>query len=186
MKRIIAFLMSLMLALSLCACTIPEVNAPTTDPTTSTIVTDPTETTPSTETTAPSTDATESTDPSTTVTEIAWDELAEKTGIDIEFEFNAETNKFVISLVWTNKLDTAAPFGTTYLLDAFQNETELGTSDMTSDEFGALLVAVDPNSAMTLTLRFDLVDNSPVTIKVGDAYTNTYFSTFTYDLTAVG
>jgi hypothetical protein len=186
MKRIIAFLMSLLLALSLCACTIPEVNAPTTDPTTSTVVTDPTETTPSTETTAPSSDATESTDPSVSVTEIAWDELAEKTGIDIEFEVNTETNKFIISLIWTNKLDTAAPFGTTYLLDAFQNETELNTSDMTSDEFGALLVAVDPNGTMTLTLRFDLVDNSPVTIKVGDAYTNTYFSTFTYDLTAVG
>lgn len=177
MKRIIAFLMSLLLALSLCACTIPEVNAPTTDPT---------ETTPSTETTAPSADATESTDPSVSVTEIAWDELAEKTGIDIEFEVNTETNKFIISLIWTNKLDTAAPFGAMYLLDAFQNETELSTSDMTSDEFGALLVAVDPNGTMTLTLRFDLVDNSPVTVKVGDAYTNIYFSTFTYDLTAVG
>lgn len=179
MKRIIAFLMSLLLALSLCACAIPEVNAPTTDPTTSTVVTDPTET-------APSTDATESTNPSVSVTEIAWDELAEKTGIDIEFEVNTETNKFIISLIWTNKLDTAVPFSATYLLDAFQNETELSTSDMTSDEFSALLVAVDPNGTMTLTLRFDLVDNSPVTIKVGDAYTNTYFSTFTYDLTAVG
>lgn len=170
MKRIIAFLMSLLLALSLCACAIPEVNAPTTDPTE----------------TAPSTDATESTNPSVSVTEIAWDELAEKTGIDIEFEVNTETNKFIISLIWTNKLDTAVPFSAIYLLDAFQNETELSTSDMTSDEFSALLVAVDPNGTMTLTLRFDLVDNSPVTIKVGDAYTNTYFSTFTYDLTAVG
>ena len=177
MKRIIAFLMSLMLTLSLCACQIPEVNAPTTDPA---------ETTPSTEITVPSTDATESTDPSTTVTEIAWDELAEKTGIDIEFEFNAETNKFIVSLVWTNKLDTAAPFAGTYLLDAFQGETELGGSDMTGDELTTLLTAIEPNASMTITLRFDLVDTSPVTVRVGDANTNTYFSTFTYDLSAVG
>lgn len=182
MKRILAFLMSLVLALSLCACTITEVNTPTTDPTETTVTTEPA----GTEATVPSTDATESTDPSTSVTEIAWDELVEKTGIDIEFEVNTETNKFIISLIWTNKLDTAAPFGTTYLLDVFQGEKELGTSDMTSDEFGALLVAVDPNNTMTLTLRFDLVNNSPVTIKVGDAYTNTYFSTFVYDLSAVG
>lgn len=181
MKRIVAFLMSLMLVLSLCACQTSKVDTPTTDPTNSAIVTDP-----STETTVPSTDATESTDPSIPVTEIAWDELAEKTGIDIEFEFNAETNKFIVSLVWTNKLDTAAPFGTTYLLDAFQGENELGNSDMTSDELSALLVAIDPNNTTTLTLRFDLVDDSPVTIKVGDAYANAYFSTFTYDLSAVG
>lgn len=181
MKRILALLMSLLLALSLCAC-IPEVNAPTIDLTETTVTTEPTDT----ETTVPSTDATESTDPSIPVTEIAWDELAEKTGIDIEFEVNSETNKFIISLTWTNKLDTAASFSDTYLLDAFQNENELGTSDMTSDEFGALLVAVDPNGTMALTLRFDLVDDSPVTIKVGDAYTNTYFSTFIYDLSAVG
>jgi ABC-type phosphate/phosphonate transport system substrate-binding protein len=182
MKRIIAFLMSLLLALSLCACSILEANAPTADPPETTVTTEPA----GTETTVPSIDATESTDPSTSVTEIAWDELAEKTGIDIEFEVNTEANKFIISLNWTNKLDTAAAFGTTYLLDVFQGENELCASDMTSDEFGALLVAIDPNDSMTLTLRFDLVDNSHVTIKVGDAYTNTYFSTFIYDLSAVG
>ena len=90
MKRIIAFLLSLMLALSLCACQIFEENVPTTDsttstvvtdpietdPTTSTVVTDPTETTPSTETTVPSTDATESTDPAWHLQEVA-DKLAE-------------------------------------------------------------------------------------------------------------
>lgn len=179
MKRIIAFLMSLMLALSLCACQIPEVNAPTTDSTISTVVTDPTATT-------PSTDATGNTDPSAPVTEIAWDELAEKTGIDVEFEFNAETNKFIVSLIWTNKLDTAAPFAGTYLLDVFQGETELGGSDMTGDELTTLLTAIEPNASMTITLRFDLVDTSPITVKVGDANTNTYFSTFTYDLSAVG
>ena len=37
MKRIIAFLMSLMLVLSLCACHVPEVNAPTLDPTETTV-----------------------------------------------------------------------------------------------------------------------------------------------------
>jgi hypothetical protein len=84
MKRMIAFLMSLMLVLSLCACQIPEVNAPTTDPTTSTVVTDPTETTPSTETTVPSTDATESTETTWHLQEVA-DKLA---GYAIEFEWN--------------------------------------------------------------------------------------------------
>lgn len=58
MKRIIAFLMSLMLALSLCACQIPEVNAPTLDPTESVVTTEPTDTTPSTDVTEPSTDTT--------------------------------------------------------------------------------------------------------------------------------
>ena len=75
MKRIIAFLMSLMLVLSLCACQSSEVNEPTTDSTTSTVVTDPVETTPGTETTVPSTDATESTDPTWHLQEIA-DKLA--------------------------------------------------------------------------------------------------------------
>lgn len=181
MKRILAFLMSLMLALSLCACTVTEVNAPTTEPT---VVTDPADT----ESTVPNTNPTEGTEtaPSTPVTEIAWDELADKTGIDVEFEFNAEANKFIVSLIWTNKLDSAAPFAGTYLFDVFQGETELGGSDMTGDELTTLLTAIEPNASMTITLRFDLVDTSPVTIKVGDANTNTYFSTFTYDLSAVG
>lgn len=56
MKRIITFLLSLLLALSLCACNIPEVNAPTTSSTETTGTTEPTNavaTTPATENTNP-------------------------------------------------------------------------------------------------------------------------------------
>ena len=94
MKKIIAFLMSLMLVLSLCACQIPEVNAPTTDPTTSTVVTDPTETTPSTETTVPSTDATESTETTWHLQEVA-DKLA---GYAIEFNWNDSVTDVILTV----------------------------------------------------------------------------------------
>jgi hypothetical protein len=80
MKRIITFLMSLLLVLSLCACDIPEVNAPATDPTETTVTTEPT----GTETTVPSTDATESTDPTWHLQEVA-DKLA---GYAIDFNWN--------------------------------------------------------------------------------------------------
>ena len=176
MKRIIAFLMSLMLALSLCACQIPEVNAPTLDPTESVVTTEPT---PSTDVTEPSTDA--------TTEAITYDNLTEKTGIDVEYEYNADANLFVVSLIWTNKLTTATPFGGTYLLDVFQGDVELGSNDMKAEEFTTLLTAVEPGSAMTITLRFALTDNTtPVIVKFGDASTNTYFADFTYELTAVG
>lgn len=93
MKRIIAFLMSLLLALSLCACTIPEVNTPTTDPTTSTVVIDPTEITPSTETTVPSTDTTENTDPTWHLQEVA-DKLAQYAN---EFEWNDSVTNIILT-----------------------------------------------------------------------------------------
>ena len=70
MKRILAFLMSLFLALSLCACDIPEVHAPGTDPT---ITTEPTHT-----------DATEDTEPTWHLQEVA-DKLTQYAS---EFEWN--------------------------------------------------------------------------------------------------
>ena len=70
MKRILAFLMSLLLALSLCACNIPEVHAPGADPTTTT---EPT-----------NTDATEDTEPTWHLQEVA-DKLTQYSS---EFEWN--------------------------------------------------------------------------------------------------
>lgn len=85
MKRIIAFLMSLLLALSLCAC-IPEVNAPATDPT---VTTEPVDT----ETTVPSTGATESTDPTWHLQEAA-DKLA---GYAIDFNWNDSVVNIILT-----------------------------------------------------------------------------------------
>ena len=89
MKRIIAFLMSLLLALCLCAC-IPEVNAPATDPTESTVTTEPT----GTETTVPSTDATESTDPTWHLQEVA-DKLA---GYASDFNWNDSVVNIILTV----------------------------------------------------------------------------------------
>lgn len=85
MKRIIAFLMSLLLALSLCAC-IPEVNAPATGPT---VTTEPVDT----ETTVPSTDTAESTDPTWHLQEVA-DKLA---GYAIDFNWNDSVMNIILT-----------------------------------------------------------------------------------------
>lgn len=93
MKRILAFLMSLLLALSLCACTITEVNAPTTEPT---VVTDPVDT----ESTTPSTDATEGTEATVPNTDPTWhlQEVANKlAGYAIDFNWNDS----VVTLILT-------------------------------------------------------------------------------------
>ena len=89
MKKIIAFLMSLLLALSLCAC-IPEVNAPATDPTEITVTTEPA----GTETTVPSTDATENTDPTWHLQEVA-DKLE---GYAIEFNWNDSVVDLILTV----------------------------------------------------------------------------------------
>lgn len=138
MKRILAFLMSLVLALSLCACTITEVNAPTTNPTETTVTTEPT----GTETTVPSTDATENTDPTWHLQEVA-DKLA---GYAIDFNWNDS----VVTLILTvglpdlDMLDRVEKENDTtfdiYLTDGTSYEVEL---DATTGEVSSIHNNVD-------------------------------------------
>lgn len=103
MKRFIAMLFALLLALNLCAC---DVNAPTTDPTETTVVTTPTDTTVVTDptgttdvtepvdTTGPTTDTTISTDPSWHLQSTA-DKLA---GYAIDFNWNDSVVTIILTV----------------------------------------------------------------------------------------
>ena len=179
MKRIFAFLMSLLLALSLCACTITEVNTTTTEPT---MVTDPVDTEPTT----PSTDATEGTE--TTVPNIdptvdPYDihELEELLGISIGIGHTATTLE--VEITWTNKEGFDREFGYRYNLYAYQNNTKLELTSVSDN----VNTPVKPNETITIQLQFALNDTSVVTLELrDDPNTPSLLWTDTYDLSAVG
>lgn len=180
MKRFIAMLFALLLALNLCAC---DVNAPTTDPTETTVVTTPTDTTGTTDVTEPADTTGPTTDTTEPILQDPYDmeELEELLGISISM---SHTNTALdVEIIWTNKAGFEQQFGYRYTFYALQNNTRL-TMEESSDNVNDM---VKPGETITIHLQFALNDTSPVTLELrDDPNTPGLLWTFTYDLSAVG
>ena len=174
MKRIVALLLSLLFALSLCACNPTPATAPTTDTTV-----DPTEDTtigfvPSPEATWPT-----DTEPSVPYTS---EELQENLGIAIAADYTETV--FELEVSWINNTGSNKEFGHLFGITVLQNGTPLTLAASTD----TINTTVSPNASTTMILQYTLNDLSPVTVELRYSEPNTpgILWTFTYDLAAAG
>ena len=173
MKKFMSLIMSLLLVLSFCACSVVETAPATTMPAATTEIVTEAATSPTGETTIPSTEDT------TAPTEEI--DLAGTYGIDLSYVYDIEALTLTVTLTWTNTTDEAAAYDAVYTLDVIQNDTVIAPADAT-----ALSASVEPGSNVTVELVYTLTDASAVNINIGDSVPNGYFSTATVDLAANG
>ena len=182
MKRIVALLLSLLFALSLCACNPTPAMAPTTEPTVTTApdtTVDPTEDTtigfvPSPEATWPT-----ETEPSVPYTS---EELQENLGIAIAAAYT--DTAFELEVSWVNNTGSNREFGHLFGITVLQNGTPLTLATSTD----TVNTTVPPDDSTTMVLQYTLTDLSPVTVELRYSEPNTpgILWTFTYDLAAAG
>ena len=195
MKRIVAFLMSLVLVLSLCACSPTDPNVPTDETTAPTepVIETTTPTTPvdSTDPTIDITDPIEDTntvDPSDEPSDMTFPtENYDSNGLEEEFGITVlvtptETS-FDVEVTWKPNDNFNQDSGHIFSVSAAQNGIALNL--IQSDD--NIVETTTPDGTSIMTIRFVLIDNSPVTVEVY-CYTDpiTGIWTETYDLSAVG
>ena len=153
MKRFIAMLFALLLALNLCAC---DANAPTTDPTETTVVTTPTDTSVSTETTEIPEDTTATTD--TTDLSVVYDSFV----ITEDYEGKPA---LIVFMTWTNTTEDTTMFATEYSVAAFQNGIGLDAvciimKDEYTEALGATMTEIRPGATIAVAQSFLLKDTT--------------------------
>jgi predicted small lipoprotein YifL len=195
MKRIIAFLMSLLLALSLCACNLTdptdvptnETTAPTESVIETTVPTTPVDSTdPSVNTTDPIED-TNITDPSDEPSDITFPtENYDSTALEEEFGITVSITptetSFDVEVMWKPNDNFNQSAGHAFSVSATQNNIALNL--IQSDD--NIVETTTPDGISITTIRFALIDNSPVTVEVYCYTDPTGIWTETYDLSAVG